>query len=64
VLVANEPVRYFRPAYVGGRGWIGAWLDVDVDWPALESLLRDAQALVVPVPSPKARATRKPPRGG
>jgi predicted DNA-binding protein (MmcQ/YjbR family) len=49
VLVANEPERYFRPPYVGGRGWVGAWLDVDVDWPAVEELLRDGHALVKPV---------------
>jgi hypothetical protein len=28
---------------------VGAWLDVDVDWPALEALLRDGHALVRPV---------------
>ncbi len=54
VLVDAEPVRYFRPGYVGGRGWVGVWLDVDVDWPTLEDLLRDAHALVAP-----KRAARK-----
>lgn len=27
-LVAAEPERFFRPPYVGGRGWIGVRLDV------------------------------------
>jgi hypothetical protein len=31
--------RYYVPAYVGSNGWIGAWLDVDVDWPAVAELL-------------------------
>lgn len=45
VLVPAEPGRYYVPPYVGGRGWIGAWLDVDVDWAALEQLLVDAQGI-------------------
>jgi predicted DNA-binding protein (MmcQ/YjbR family) len=56
VLARAEPKRYFRPPYVGGRGWIGAWLDVAVDWPALESLLRDAHALVRPAKRPRTKA--------
>jgi predicted DNA-binding protein (MmcQ/YjbR family) len=47
VLVEAEQQRYYRPPYVGGRGWVGAWLDVDVDWAVLEQLLRDGHALVV-----------------
>jgi hypothetical protein len=55
VLVAAEPGRYFRPQYVGGRGWVGAWLDVDVDWASVEGLLRDAHALVAPVKTTRRR---------
>ena len=29
--VASEPERFFRPPYVGGRGWIGLRLDREVD---------------------------------
>ena len=46
VLVGAEPERYYVPAYVGKRGWVGAWLDGDVDWPALEQLLGDGHAMV------------------
>ena len=28
-LVAARPDRFFRPPYVGGRGWLGVWLDDD-----------------------------------
>ena len=41
-LVEAEPVRYFVPPYVGHRGWIGVYLDVDVDWPVVEELIRNA----------------------
>src|SRR5436190_13124731 len=32
-MVAAEPHRFFRPPYVGVRGWLGVYLDIpDVDW--------------------------------
>lgn len=38
---------YFVPPYVGGRGWVGAYLDVpDVDWDRIELLVRDAYLYV------------------
>jgi len=44
-LVAAEPERYFRPPYVGSRGWIGIWLDTGpVDWDLVEQHLIDAHA--------------------
>ncbi len=46
-LVADDPERYFRPPYVGSRGWIGVYLDTgDVDWDLVELHLRDAHATV------------------
>ena len=47
-LVSADPDRFFRPPYVGGRGWLGVYLDVPVDWDELESLLVDAHRLVAP----------------
>ena len=41
-LVEAEPERYFVPPYVGHRGWIGVYLDVDVDWETLEELVGNA----------------------
>ena len=47
-LVADDPARYFRPPYVGSRGWIGVYLDDgDVDWDLIELHLRDAHATIV-----------------
>ena len=48
LLVAADPVRYFAPPYVGGKGWLGVVLDDDPDWPSLEDLLRDAWRLTAP----------------
>jgi hypothetical protein len=41
-LIAGEPEHYFRPPYVGHRGWIGAYLDVPIDWKVLEELIGNA----------------------
>jgi hypothetical protein len=44
-LVSAAPDRYFRPPYVGGRGWVGYYLDVEpVDWDMVELHLADAHA--------------------
>jgi hypothetical protein len=48
-LVAAEPGRFFRPPYVGGRGWLGVYLDVpDVDWTEIEEIVTDAYRQVAP----------------
>ncbi len=48
-LVAADPERYFRPPYVGHRGWLGVRLDIpDVDWDELAELVTDAYRVVAP----------------
>jgi hypothetical protein len=47
-LVAAAPERFFRPPYVGGRGWIGVRLDGDVDWSEIDELCRDAYRAIAP----------------
>lgn len=42
VLVESDPERYFVPPYVGHRGWLGVYLDVSVDWAAVERIIGDA----------------------
>ncbi|WP_007023309.1 MmcQ/YjbR family DNA-binding protein [Saccharomonospora iraqiensis] len=47
-LVAEDPERFFRPPYVGHRGWLGVRLDVDVDWAEVTEIVTDAYRLVAP----------------
>ncbi len=47
-LVAAEPGRFFRPPYVGGRGWLGIRLDGGVDWEEIAGLCEDAYRAVAP----------------
>jgi hypothetical protein len=48
VLAGSEPERFFRPPYVGVRGWLGVYLDVPVDWGLIEDLVLDAYRTVAP----------------
>jgi len=45
--VAEEPDRFFRPAY-GGIGWLGVRLDRDPDWDEVTSIVDEAYRLVAP----------------
>jgi hypothetical protein len=47
-LVTTEPERFFRPPYVGGRGWLGARLDGDVDWEEVAAICEEAFRTVAP----------------
>lgn len=48
VLVAESPERFFRPPYVGHRGWLGVYLDVPVDWDEIADLVTAAYRTVAP----------------
>ena len=47
-LIAAEPDRFYRPAYVGPAGWIGVRLDRDVDWDEIELIIDDAYRMKAP----------------
>jgi len=49
--VASDPDRYFRPPYVGSRGWIGMRLDHDVDWDEVAFQCEEAFRTVAPARS-------------
>jgi hypothetical protein len=48
VMVESEPDRFFVPPYVGHRGWLGARLDVDVDWDEIAAVIEAAYRCVAP----------------
>lgn len=47
-MVSSEPDRFFRPPYVGGRGWIGVRLDGEIDWQELAAICEEAFRTVAP----------------
>ena len=48
LLLEAGPDRFFRPPYVGHRGWLGVRLDVDNDWDEIADLCRDAYCVIAP----------------
>ena len=42
MLIGTAPDRYFRPPYVGHKGWVGAWLDETTAWPEIDDLIDDS----------------------
>jgi len=58
-VVGSDP-RYYAPAYLGPRGWLGLRLDTpSVDWEEAAGLITDSYALVAP-----KRLAAKLARGG
>ncbi|MEV7969049.1 MmcQ/YjbR family DNA-binding protein [Sphaerisporangium sp. NPDC088356] len=47
-MVAEEPERFFRPPYVGHRGWLGVYLDVPADWAEIAEIVTEAYRLIAP----------------
>jgi hypothetical protein len=47
-LFESAPDRFYRPPYVGHRGWLGVRLDVEVDWAEVAALVRDSYRIVAP----------------
>lgn len=41
-LIEAEPERFFRPAYVGHKGWVAAILGDGADWQMVEAVVRQA----------------------
>ena len=48
MLVQADPERFFRPPYVGHRGWLGVRLDRGLDRDELAGIAEDAYAEVAP----------------
>lgn len=65
-LVEADPRHFFRPPYVGPKGWIGVRIDNKPDWKTVASLVADAYRQVAPTRLQAALDTAqrsKQPRG-
>lgn len=47
-LIAADGEKFFRPPYVGHRGWLGVRLDVPTDWDEIAEIVTDAYRCVAP----------------
>jgi predicted DNA-binding protein (MmcQ/YjbR family) len=48
VLIGSDPERFFRPPYVGHKGWVGMRLDRRPDWSEVGLLIRRSYRLTAP----------------
>ena len=47
-LAGSDPQRFFVPPYVGHHGWVGLWLDVEVDWDHVAELVEQSYRMTAP----------------
>jgi predicted DNA-binding protein (MmcQ/YjbR family) len=45
-LIDGDPERFFKPPYVGVKGWVGVVLDTKPDWDVVAALVRDSYRFV------------------
>ena len=45
VLIGSRPESFFVPPYVGVHGWVGTWLDGDVDWKEIADMVEESYRL-------------------
>jgi predicted DNA-binding protein (MmcQ/YjbR family) len=48
ILIQADGARFFRPPYVGHKGWIGMRLDGRVDWSEVGDLVRRSYRMTAP----------------
>jgi predicted DNA-binding protein (MmcQ/YjbR family) len=48
ILIEAAPDRFFRPPYVGHKGWIGMRLDGAVDWDEVGALVQRSYQMTAP----------------
>lgn len=59
LLIEAAPEIFFRPPYVGPKGWIGVRLDAATDWDEVAALVRRSWSMT----APKRLASSLPERG-
>ncbi|HTC08103.1 MAG TPA: MmcQ/YjbR family DNA-binding protein [Acetobacteraceae bacterium] len=48
ILIQADPGRFFRPPYVGHKGWVGMRLDGRVEWSEVNDLVRRSYRMTAP----------------
>jgi predicted DNA-binding protein (MmcQ/YjbR family) len=58
-MIFTDPARFFRPPYVGPRGWIGVRIDRRPNWTVVARLVHQAYRQVARPPRRGARRTAR-----
>jgi len=48
LLIEAAPERFFRPPYLGHKGWVGLKLDAQPDWTEVAALVQRSYGLIAP----------------
>lgn len=48
MIVESDPEHFFVPPYVGKSGWIGVWLDTELDWDHIAELIDESYRMTAP----------------
>lgn len=48
ILVGSNPEQFFVPPYVGHHGWVGVWLDIELDWDEVADLVDESYRMTAP----------------
>ena len=48
ILTGAAPARFFKPPYMGAKGWVGVRLDAGTDWDELGAILKDGYLMSAP----------------
>ena len=48
MLIEADPDKFFRPPYLGPKGWIGVRLNQNSDWPEIDALVRRSWRMTAP----------------
>lgn len=63
LLLEAAPERFFRPPYLGHKGWVGVVLAGAPDWEEVAALVRRSHGMVAPKAVLKAAGAPPPPPG-
>jgi predicted DNA-binding protein (MmcQ/YjbR family) len=79
ILINSDARRFFRPPYMGHKGWVGVRLEGKADWAQIAAILKDGYQMSLPVkknaggasrakrvvsPVTRAKQSMRPRRGG
>ena len=49
ILINSDPQRFFKPPYMGHKGWVGVRLEGKLDWSHLAAILKDGYEMSLPM---------------
>jgi len=58
ILISSDSRRFFKPPYMGHKGWVGVRLDSKPDWEQLTAILKDGYEMSLPVRKAARAASR------